>query len=70
MMIDRSEDGGPRPALRIACLAMALVAGCGSPEDGRERGGSAGGDGGNYAKKPVHAPSKIDDTKSLPREPR
>lgn len=74
-ILQRSEHGGPRPALRghavwMAILAIALLAGCGSPEDGRERGDSRGGDGRNYANLPVHASSKIDDTKSLPREPR
>ena len=43
-----------------------LVVGCTSPEDGRPRGGGAGGDGGNYRKLPIHAPSKIDGTKSVP----
>ncbi len=41
--------------------------GCSSPEDGRPRGGGAGGDGGNYHNKPIHAPSKIDGTKQLPQ---
>jgi hypothetical protein len=41
------------------------IIGCSSPEDGRIRGGGAGGDGGNYHDKPVHAPSKIDGTKEM-----
>jgi hypothetical protein len=44
----------------------ATVIGCRSPEDGRPRGGGPGGDGGNYRKKPVHVPSKLDGTKQLP----
>ena len=34
---------------RVSCLllAIALLAGCGSPESKRQRGGSAGADGGN-----------------------
>ena len=51
-------------------LISALVIGCSSPEDGRPRGGGRGGDGGNYASRPVHAASKIDGTKAVPREPR
>jgi hypothetical protein len=49
---------------RTLCLTMLVLslAGCHSPEDGRPRGGGAGGDGGNYRGKPVHAPSKIDGT--------
>ena len=45
---------------------LVLVAGCTSPEDGRPRGGGAGGDGGNYRQMPVHVPSKIDATKVVP----
>jgi hypothetical protein len=45
-------------------LATAL-AGCRSPEDGRPRGGGAGGDGGNYRQKPVPVPSKLDASKPL-----
>lgn len=52
---------------RPARLLAALFLGCASPEDGRTRGDPRGGDGGNYEKKPVHAPSKIDGTKSFPR---
>lgn len=48
-----------------ACL---LLLGCRSPEDGRLRGGGAGGDGGNYDARPIHAPSKIDATKPLPAD--
>ncbi len=50
----------------MSIYAAILLNGCSSPEDGRERGGGAGGDGGNYRKKPTHAPSKIDGTKSVP----
>ena len=44
-----------------------LLAGCPSPEDGRPRAGGPGADGGNYRGKPIHAPSKIDGTKSWPK---
>jgi hypothetical protein len=47
-------------------LPATVMIGCGSPEDGRPRGGGPGGDGGNYHKKPVHVPSKLDGTKELP----
>jgi hypothetical protein len=56
------------PSLAVALTV--LLAGCASPEDGRPRGGGRGADGGNYLKKPVHAPSKIDSTRSVHREPR
>lgn len=53
---------------RLAGLSLLAVLGCpASPEDGRPRGGGAGADGGNYRNKPVHAPSKLDDTKPIPR---
>jgi hypothetical protein len=51
-------------------ILFVVLSGCHSPEDGRARGGGPGADGGNYAAKPVHAPSKIDATKSIYQEPR
>jgi hypothetical protein len=52
----------------VASLGLAIfpIAGCAAPEDGRPRGGGPGADGGNYRGKPIHAPSKIDNTKPLP----
>ncbi len=44
-------------------ILLLLLPGCRSPEDGRPRGGGVGGDGGNYARRPLHVPSKIDGTK-------
>jgi hypothetical protein len=44
-------------------ILAAGMAGCASPEDGRARGGGPGADGGNYGRKPIHAPSKLDGTK-------
>lgn len=52
-----------RPQLLITLLAA--LAGCASPEDGRPRGGGPGADGGNYADKPIHAPSKLDGTRMV-----
>lgn len=53
----------------IGCLVRGLmaliVAGCASPEDGRQRGGGPGADGGNYSGKTIHVPSKLDGTKVL-----
>lgn len=50
----------------IAFASWIAFAGCpASPEAGRLRGGGAGADAGNYRVKPIHAPSKIDGTKSL-----
>lgn len=53
--------------IRIRGLAgvvmLALLAGCASPEDGRARGGGAGGDGGNYQANHIHVPSKLDGTR-------
>jgi hypothetical protein len=52
-------------------LALAILSGCKSPEDGRVRGGGPGGDGGNYRSKPIHAETKIDGTRHLSEiEPR
>jgi hypothetical protein len=77
-MMDTTEDISDRPAngqpahrrwIRVVALVGLTAlpfAGCASPEDGRPRGGGAGADGGNYRRKPIHAPSKIDDTKPLP----
>jgi hypothetical protein len=62
-----------RPASRaphLALLSALLLAGCRSPEDGRPRGGGHGGDGGNYRPGAVHAPSKIDGTKSWTDRPK
>ncbi len=55
--------------IRRHCLALALLAvpACGSPEDGRPRGGDHGGDGGNYVRGHIAPPSKIDATKDLGR---
>jgi hypothetical protein len=55
----------PIAASLLAAAACAIV-GCHSPEDGRPRGGSPGGDGGNYRQKPVHVPSKLDGTNEVP----
>ena len=49
---------------RLGALILLALAGCRSPEDGRPRGGGRGADGRNYVAKPIHAPSKIDGTKS------
>jgi hypothetical protein len=49
---------------RFATIMFAALVGCTSPEDGRSRGDRSGGDGGNYASRPVHVPSKIDGTKA------
>jgi hypothetical protein len=57
------------PWLSAVALAAAL-AGCSSPEDGRPRGGGPGGDGGNYVPGQVHAPSKIDGTKTWTARPK
>lgn len=52
------------PMMRaLLMLALVLLAGCRSPEDGRPRAGGRGGDGGNYRGKPIHAASKIDGTR-------
>jgi hypothetical protein len=76
--MDTTQDNPACPANRwlvrrwwivfVATLGLAIlpIAGCASPEDGRLRAGGAGADGGNYQAKPIHAPSKIDNTKSLP----
>ncbi len=63
-MIHRSRE----LTLAVVLLFMlaAMFCGCAGPEDGRPRGGGAGGDGGNYRVKPIHAPSKIDGTKQVP----
>jgi hypothetical protein len=52
---------------RVTVLVVlgSLPLGCASPEDGRPRGGGAGADGGNYANKPIHAPSKLDGSKQV-----
>jgi hypothetical protein len=50
-------------------LAVLLISACASPEDGRPSGGGRGGDGGNYVNKPIHAPSKIDGTKTWTARP-
>jgi hypothetical protein len=59
-----------RLILQLGLIAAGLLAlclgGCKGPEEGRARGGGAGGDGGNYERKPIHAPSKIDGTKTVP----
>ena len=59
-------DGHHRPSCRtlLAVLALASLLGCESPEATRKRG-EAGGDGGNYPRKPVAVPSKLDGTKDL-----
>ncbi len=54
-----------RLSLRILAPLALLAASCRSPEDGRPRGGGPGADGGNYAARPVHAPSKIDATRPI-----
>jgi hypothetical protein len=53
-------------AATLLLLTATVLVGCRSPEDGRPRGGGSGGDGGNFRKKPVHVPSKLDGTKQLP----
>lgn len=62
-----------RLSMRISgpVLAAALaLSGCKSPEDGRPRGGGHGGDGGNYTRGAVHAPSKIDGTRTWTARPK
>ena len=54
----------------FAILMLILLGGCASPEDGRPRAGGRGADAGNYARKPLHVPSKIDATRTIPRLPR
>jgi len=51
-------------------LAALATAGCSSPENGRPRAGGHGGDGGNYTRGAVHAPSKIDGTKTWTARPK
>ena len=51
--------------IRLVAVFLLVIGGCAGPEDGRLRSGGAGGDGGNYRSKPVHAPSKIDGSKNL-----
>jgi hypothetical protein len=53
----------------VIALAGAVAAGCRSPEDGRPRAGGHGGDAGNYVRGAVHAPSKIDGTKTWTARP-
>jgi hypothetical protein len=77
-MMDTTADISARTAnrqpahrrwIRVVTLlgfTVLPIAGCASPEDGRPRAGGAGADGGNYRGMPIHAPSKIDDTKPLP----
>jgi len=47
----------------LVLLGLVAFSGCQSPEEGRPRGGGAGGDGGNYRDKPIHALSKLDGTR-------
>ncbi len=58
-----------RPWRILSIASLVMVVGCASPEDGRPRGGGGGGDGGNYVRKPIHVPSKLDATKTVPRLP-
>lgn len=52
-------------------IVVAAIAGCPSPEDGRQRGGGPGADGGNYPPDPIPVPSKLDGTRpaELPQNP-
>ena len=54
-----------QPRSVILMLGFLALVSCASPEDGRPRGGGAGGDGGNYPSKPIAVPSKLDGTRSL-----
>ncbi len=54
-----------RVVLGTMLIALFLI-GCHSPENGRPRGGGPGADGGNYHKKPLHVPSKIDGSNGIP----
>jgi hypothetical protein len=46
-------------------LFLTALAGSASPEDARPRGGGPGADGGNYQSGSIHAPSKLDGTRSV-----
>jgi hypothetical protein len=52
-----------RLLLPLFLILTGGMTGCASPEDGRLRGDGPGADGGNYERKPIHAPSKLDGTK-------
>ena len=56
--------------LLLPTLLAPAIGGCGSPEYGRARGGGHGGDGGNYRAGGIHAPSKIDGTKTWTARPK
>jgi hypothetical protein len=60
----------PSRLLTLALTMTLALCGCHSPEDGRARGGGAGGDGGNYTRGAVHVPSKLDGTKTWTSRPK